>query len=163
MSFSRQSASLWKRWRKRQYFLHHALTENWGYNLMAAAIKQEAVDEMHHAEALIERILYLKGRPDEQKYSKVNIGKDVPDLLEKDLELEVEAVKRLNRLIGVFMEKADHRSADLLTRILADEEHHIDWLETQLQLIEALGLPNYLIRQVSDTKPPSGGGALGDE
>ncbi len=144
-----------------QYFLHHALCEHWGYDLLARAIKQEAVDEMHHAESLIERLLYLDGRPDMQKYSKIRVGENVPDLMQKDLVLEIEAVERLNRLVSLCQKEEDHQSADLLNRILGDEEHHVDWLETQLQLVESLGLQNYLIRQISDTGPLSGkGGAL---
>ena len=128
---------------------------------MARAIRAESIDEMRHAEALIERILYLEGMPDMQKYGKLQIGENVPEIMKKDYELEVDAVKRLNRLITLCQTEGDHASAELLTRILSDEEHHIEWLENQSQLIETLGLPNYLIRQISDTAPESGeGGAL---
>ncbi len=132
-----------------QYFMHHALCENWGYDLLAKAIKAESIDEMRHAEMLSERILYLDGAPNFQKYSVIQIGSDVPDLMKKDLELEIEAVDRLNRLIGVFQKEGDYGSARLLVSILADEEHHVDWLETQLGLIDSLGLKNYLTKYVS--------------
>ena len=132
-----------------QYFLHHALAESWGYDLLAQAIKQESIDEMRHAEALIERILHLEGMPDMQKYSKIRVGKDVKDVIEKDYELEMEAVNRLNRLIPICQGEGDFTSAEMLTRILSEEEHHIEWLENQLQLIETLGMQNYLIRSPS--------------
>ena len=144
-----------------QYFMHHALTEHWGYDLLSKAIRAESIDEMRHAEALMERILFLDGMPDLQKYEKLRIGTDVPSIMKNDYDLELEAVTRLNRLITLCMEEGDHASADLLRRILSDEEHHIDWLENQTDLIKALGLQNYLLKQMSDTSEASGeGGAL---
>lgn len=136
-----------------QYFLHHALAENWGYDLLAKAIRQESIDEMRHAEILIERILHLDGMPDMQKYFKLRIGKDIPDIMKQDYALEMEAVERLNRLISVCQNEGDHTSAQLLVGILGEEEHHIEFLENQMELMETLGLQNYLLRQMSDTAP----------
>ena len=132
-----------------QYFVHHAMCEDWGLDLLAKAVKVESIDEMKHAEMLSERMLYLGGAPNFQKYSEIELGKDVPDMLKKDLALEIDAVERLNRLITTFQTEEDHGSAQMLIGILADEEHHVDWIETQLGLIDTLGLQNYLTRQVS--------------
>ena len=132
-----------------QYFHHHTLCEDWGFDLLAKAIREESIDEMKHAESISERILYLEGEPNLQKYSKIEIGKDVPDLMQKDLALEIEAVDRLNRLITLCQSEGDHGSAQLLISILADEEHHIEWIEQQISLIDSLGLQLYLSRQVS--------------
>ncbi|MEE8143137.1 MAG: bacterioferritin [Planctomycetota bacterium] len=132
-----------------QYFVHHAMAENWGYDLLAKAVKQEALAEMKHAEMLIERLLFYDARPNMQKYSRINIGEDVPDFLKKDLDLELDAVERLNRLIEEFQKAGDFGAAQLLMQILSDEEEHVDWLETQLGLIASLGLENYLTRYVS--------------
>ncbi len=144
-----------------QYFMHHALAENWGYDLLSKAIRAESIDEMRHAEALMERILYLEGMPDMQKYGKLRIGTDIPSIMKNDYDLEVEAVQRLNRLITVCQNEGDHATAELLLRILSDEEHHIEWLENQTQLIATLGLQNYLMKQMSDTSAASSeGGAL---
>ncbi len=132
-----------------QYFVHHAMAESWGYDLLAKAVKQEAMAEMKHAEMLIERLLYYDARPNMQKYARINIGEDVPDFLKKDLDLELEAVERLNRLIEEFQKAGDFGAAELLTQILSDEEDHVDWLETQLGLIDSLGLKNYLTRYMS--------------
>ena len=130
-----------------QYFVHHAMAEAWGYNVLARAIKQESLDEMKHAEILTERILYYDGAPNLQRLGKIVVGQNVPDIIKNDYELECEAVARLNRLIGAFQKEGDHGAAGLLMGILADEEHHIDWLENQMHLMQSLGMPCYLARQ----------------
>lgn len=132
-----------------QYFVHHAMCESWGYNILASAIRTEAMSEMKHAETLVERILYYEGVPNMQKYDRINVGTDVPSLLKNDLDLEYEAVERLNKLVADCQAEGDYGAADVLTTILKDEEEHVDWLENQLGLIQSLGLENYLSRQFS--------------
>lgn len=127
-----------------QYFLHAEILENWHYHGIGKFIKKEAIDEMKHAEKLIERILYLDGLPDVQRYFKITVGKNVQQMLEFDLAVEYDAVKRLNRGIETCMKKGDNGSRELLDSILKDEEHHIDWIEAQLQQIKDMGLQNYL-------------------
>jgi bacterioferritin len=127
-----------------QYFLHSEMCENWRYTGLAARIKKEAIDEMKHAEALIERILYLDGIPDVQSYSPIRIGKDIPQIYANDLALEQEAVKRLNDGILTCVQRGDNGSRELLVSILKDEEEHIDWIEAQIHQIQAMGLQNYL-------------------
>src|SRR3954466_5800222 len=119
-----------------QYFLHAEMCENWGYYKLAGRIKKESIDEMKHAESCMERILYLEGTPNMSDYFKINIGKDVPNQLKNDLELEYDAVTRLNEGIGVAVAAGDNGTRDLLTKILADEEQHVDWLEAQIQVIQ---------------------------
>jgi bacterioferritin len=132
-----------------QYFLHAEMCENWGYKRLAAAGKKESIDEMKHAEALIERILFLEGAPVMNELFPLRIGADVKAQLENDLALELEAVPRLNRAIRTAVEAGDHGSRDLFEKILADEEHHVDFLEAQLHLISEIGLPNYLAEQLA--------------
>lgn len=131
-----------------QYFLHAEMCENWGYERLAKLIKKESIEEMIHAEKLIERILYLDGTPNMSDYFKINIGKTVPEQFKNDLNTEYEAVQRLNNGIKVAMEAGDNGSRDLLQHILEDEEHHIDWLEAQLHAIGEMGLQNYLSQQL---------------
>jgi bacterioferritin len=107
---------------------------------------------MQHAEKLIEHILYLDGTPNMSDYFKINIGQNVKQQLEFDLQVEYEAVKRLNHGIETCVKAGDNGSRDLLTKILTDEEHHIDWLEGQLHAIGEMGLQNYLSQQLHDTK-----------
>ncbi|MFN0059071.1 MAG: bacterioferritin [Planctomycetota bacterium] len=130
-----------------QYFVHHAMAESWGYNVLAKSIKQESMDEMKHAEMLTERILYYDGVPNLQRLGKITVGPTVPEMIKCDYELECDAVARLNRLIGAFQKEGDHGAAGLLMGILADEEHHIDWLENQMHLMQSLGMQCYLSRQ----------------
>lgn len=127
-----------------QYFLHAEMCENWHYKGLAARIRKEAIDEMKHAEKLIERILYLDGMPDVQSYSPIRIGKDIPQMYANDLALEQEAVKRLNDGITTCVQRGDNGSRELLVSILQDEEEHIDWIEAQIHQIQAMGLQNYL-------------------
>jgi bacterioferritin len=135
-----------------QYFVHSEMCENWHYERLGGIIKKEAIDEMKHAEKLIERILYLEGIPNVQRYFPIHIGKSVKEMFQIDLETEYEAVKRLNDGIRLCEEKKDHGSRELLTGILTDEEKHIDWLEAQLEQIKQMGHENYLSRQLSEAE-----------
>ncbi len=132
-----------------QYFVHSEMCENWRYRGIAGFIKKEAIDEMKHAEKLIERILYLDGVPNVQRYSPIRIGKDIKQILNNDLATEYDALKRLNEGIDVCVSKGDNGSRDLLAAILKDEEGHVDWLEAQVKQIEQMGYQNYLATQVS--------------
>ncbi|MBD3160940.1 MAG: bacterioferritin [Candidatus Eisenbacteria bacterium] len=131
-----------------QYFIHAEMCENFGFSALYTQIRQESIDEMKHAEILIERILYLDGMPNMSRYFEIKIGKQVEDMFKKDLALEKDAIDRLNRGIALCSEKGDDGSKQLLENILADEERHYDWIETQLSLIESVGTQNYLSRQV---------------
>lgn len=128
-----------------QYFLHSEMCENWGYEKLADFIKKEAIDEMKHAELLIERILFLDGSPNMSKYQKLNVGQTVPDIIKNDLKLEHAAVAMYNRLIESSGSKhADHGTAELLKKILKDEEAHVDGLEMHESQIREMGLGVYL-------------------
>ncbi|OLD62521.1 MAG: bacterioferritin [Acidobacteria bacterium 13_1_40CM_2_60_7] len=131
-----------------QYFLHAEMCENWGYKRLAELTKKQAIGEMKHAEALIERILFLEGLPKMNEIGQINIGKDVPGQLKNDLALEKGAVAAYNKAVEVCRKAADNATADFLKEILKDEEEHVDYLETQLSLIEQLTLPIYLTEQM---------------
>jgi bacterioferritin len=127
-----------------QYFLHAKMQENWGFTKLAAHTKHESVDEMRHAEILTDRILFLEGLPNYQKLFALRIGETVKEQFECDMLIEHEAVDRLRRGIEYMRSIGDVTSARIFEDILADEEHHIDYLETQLELIAKLGEPLYL-------------------
>lgn len=131
-----------------QYFLHSRMCENWGFLSLAATIRAESIDEMRHADSLVGRILFLEGLPNLQRLDKLHIGETVVEQLKSDLELEHTALKRLRDGIEVCRDKADRTSEDLLASILAAEEQHVDWIETQLGLIETLGEKHYLAQQL---------------
>ena len=135
-----------------QYFLHAEMCANWGYYKLAGITRKESIEEMTHAEKLMERILYLDGTPNMTDYFKINIGAGVPQQLKNDLQLEYDAVKRLNGGIRLCVELGDNGSRDLLQSILNDEEHHIDWLEAQLHDIDEIGVQNYLTQQMGEPK-----------
>jgi bacterioferritin len=131
-----------------QYFLHAEMCDNWGYERLAGLIKKESIEEMVHAEKLIERIVYLDGSPNVSDYFKVNIGQNVQQQFKNDVQVEYDAVKRLNEFIPQCRVLKDDGSRELLETILGDEEHHIDWLEAQLHAIEEMGIQNYLSQQL---------------
>ena len=133
-----------------QYFLHAKMQKNWGYEALASYSKKESIDEMKHADAVIERILFLEGLPNLQKLFKLNIGETVKEQFEHDLQLEYQAVPRLRDGIKLCREAGDHGTEDLLLSILKSEEEHIDWLETQLNLMKQLGETAYLAEQIHD-------------
>ena len=135
-----------------QYFLHAEMCENWGYQRLAKLIKKESIEEMTHAEKLMERILYLDGTPNMTDYFKINVGATVEAQIKNDLNLEYDAVKRLNEGIKLCMTAGDNGSRDLAQKILDDEEHHVDWLEAQLHAIGEMGIANYLAQQLKEEK-----------
>ncbi len=135
-----------------QYFLHAEMCENWTYYRLAGITRKESIEEMTHAEKLIERILYLDGTPNMSDYFKINIGNTVEQQLKNDLQVEYDAVKRLNEGIRVCMNAGDNGSRNLLKEILLDEEHHIDYLEGQLHAIKEMGIQNYLSQQLGKKK-----------
>ncbi len=131
-----------------EYFIHAKMCRNWGYLRLADTVRKESIDEMKHADQLIERILYLEGVPNVQRLGKVNVGESVPEQFKLDLALEHEALKRLNDGIKLCREVNDHGSEELLRSILVSEEEHADWLETQLGLLAQIGEQNYLAQQL---------------
>ena len=133
-----------------QYFLHAEMCENWGYAKLASHTKKESIEEMQHAEKLMERILLLDSTPNMSDYFKINIGSSVEQQFKNDVQVEYDAVKRLNDGIHLCSAQNDGGSRELLEHILVDEEHHIDWLEAQLQLIKDMGIQNYLAQQMGD-------------
>ena len=133
-----------------QYFIHAMMCHNWRYERLAKRSKEESIGEMKHAQELIERILYLEGVPNMQRYMRVNVGQNVPEQMQFDLLLERDAVGRLNPGIELCRSKADNGSRLLLERILHEEEGHIDWLEAQLQQISDIGAANYLAQQIDE-------------
>jgi len=135
-----------------QYFLHAKMQENWGYPRLAAYTRAESIDEMRHAERLPDRILFLEGLPNYQKLNTLHIGQTVPEQIRADLDLELGVVDRLRNGIRIMREKGDITSARIFEDILEDEERHIDYLETELDLVESLGEGLYLQRYAD---PPS--------
>ena len=133
-----------------QYFIHAKMAENWGYYKLAAHSRQESIEEMQHADTVIQRILYFEGAPNMQRYMKINVGQTVPEQHSFDLSLEKDAVERLNRGVKLCTEQGDNGSRAMLEKILADEEEHVDWLEAQVEMIEEIGLDNYLAQQIGD-------------
>ena len=131
-----------------QYFIHAKMCENWGFKRLEEANHKEAIDEMKHADALIERILYLEGIPNMQRLGKVKVGETVPQQLKLDHALEAEAIGRLNTAIGLAVEVKDNGTRELLEKILVSEEEHANWLEAQLELIKQVGEQNYLSEQI---------------
>lgn len=131
-----------------QYILHAKMCRNWGFPGLAAKSREESIEEMKHAESLIDRILFLEGVPNVQRLDKLHIGQTVPEQLRSDLELEYMAVTRLNDAIVLCRQKGDNASEVLLSKILVNEEDHIDWLEAQLHLIDQVGEKAYLAEQI---------------
>lgn len=131
-----------------QYFLHAKMQENWGYTKLAAYTRHESIDEMKHAELLTDRILFLEGLPNYQRLFTLNIGETVPEMFRCDMIIEQEAVTRLRAGAEYMRSIGDITSAKIFEDILEDEEHHIDYLETQMELIEKLGEPLYLAQLV---------------
>lgn len=131
-----------------QYFLAAKVCRNWGYERLHKKIYAESIDEMKHADKLIERILYLEGLPNVQKLDKVYVGQTVREQLELDLETERRALARLNDGIKLARDLGDNGSAELLEHILEHEEEHVDWLEAQLTQIQQVGEQNYLAQQI---------------
>jgi bacterioferritin len=133
-----------------QYFLHAKMCANWGYHRLAERIRKESIDEMKHADKLIERVLFLEGVPNVQRLGKITIGQKVAEQLKLDLAVEMEAIPRLNEGIKQCRDVGDNGTEDLLVHILVSEEAHVDWLEAQLSQIAQMGEANYLAQQVKD-------------
>jgi bacterioferritin len=131
-----------------QYFIHAKMCDNWGYRRLAEHGRGESIDEMKHADALIERVLFLDGVPNMQRLFPVTVGETVQEQFELDLALEAKAIERLRNGIRACFEASDHASRELLEHILVSEEEHTDWLETQLELMRQLGVQEYLSTQV---------------
>jgi bacterioferritin len=131
-----------------QYFLHARMLENWGFEKLGGHTYAEAVDEMKHADRLVKRILFLEGLPNMQHLDKLMIGEDVKEILQCDLKLETKAIPELRDAIAYCEGARDYVSRDLLREVLDDEEEHYDWLETQLELLDKMGVQNFLQSQV---------------
>ena len=133
-----------------QYFGHAKMQANWGYEHLAEHTKDESVDEMRHADELIERILYLDGTPNLQRLGSVRLGETPVEQLRLDLELEREAITRFNAGIAKAVELGDNGTRELLAKMLVSEEEHADWLESQLSLVDQVGEQMYLSQQIRD-------------
>ena len=133
-----------------QYFLHAEMCENWGYHRIGKLIKKQSIDEMKHAEQVIERILFLEGTPSLGVGLSLKVGPTVKEQLESDLGLEVEAVAQYNAAIRTCVEEADNTSRELFERFLKDEEKHVDFLEAELHVIQEAGIENYLAQQIHE-------------
>lgn len=131
-----------------QYFLHARICKNWGYARLGDSIHKESIDEMKHADKLIERILFLEGLPNVQRIGKIMVGQTVGEILKNDYALEMIAVPMLNKGMQLCRDVGDNGSEDLLRHILTSEEEHVDWLEAQFDLIKQVGESNYLAQQI---------------
>ena len=132
-----------------QYFVHAKMCDNWGYQRLASKKREESIEEMKHADAVIERILFLDGVPNMQRLSPVRVGEEPVEQHRVDLELELEAVGRINEAIALCRDKGDNGTRELLDDILKDEEESVDWLEAQLHLVEEVGRERYLAEQIN--------------
>lgn len=131
-----------------QYFVHAKMCANWGYKKLASHKREESIEEMKDADAIMDRILYFDGIPNMMRMNPVKIGEDPIEQHHADLALEVGAVERLNKAIALCVAKGDNGTRELLERILKGEEHAVDWLETQLHLVKELGKERYLAEQI---------------
>jgi bacterioferritin len=129
-----------------QYFVHAEMCHNWGYHKLGSYIRKQAIDEMKHAEELIERVLFLDGTPTMEPLA-LSVGQNVRAQLESDLKLEVSAVAMYNNAIAVARDNGDDQSRDLFSKLLKDEEEHVDWLEAQLHMMKEMGYERYLTMQ----------------
>ena len=133
-----------------QYFVHHKMCENWGYQKLSSKKRSESIEEMKHAESMIARILFLDGIPNLGRLGAVSIGENPVEQHRLDLTLELQAVERLNKAIVLARESGDNGSRDLLESTLEDEEESVDWLEAQLHIIEEIGAERYLAEHIHD-------------
>lgn len=136
-----------------QYMVHSEMCESWGYEKLHQAIRKQAMDEMHHAEWLIERIIFFEGIPTVSRLNMIRIGRTVLEMITNDNADEMNAVRAYNAAISLARETEDQATVDLLTRILKMEEGHVDWAEKQLAQINQMGLENYLLMQTGYTNP----------
>jgi len=133
-----------------QYFVHAKMCDNWGYQRIASHTRDESIDEMKHAERIVERILFLDGVPNLQRLGPLKVGESVVEQFRNDLAVEIAALERLHRGIALAIEKTDVGTREMLADILVDEEEHVDWLETQLETIAQIGVEHYLAQQLHD-------------
>jgi bacterioferritin len=133
-----------------QYFIGAKICDNWGYDRLAEKLHEESIDEMKDADAVMERILFLDGMPNMQRLGSVGIGETVKEQFELDLALERGAIERYNRAVEVCVAESDNGTRALMEKQLRGEEDHADWIESQLELIEQVGLQNYLAEQMKD-------------
>ncbi|HAF68534.1 MAG TPA: bacterioferritin [Acidimicrobiaceae bacterium] len=133
-----------------QYFAHAKICENWGWKGLADTFREESIEEMRDAEKLIERILLLEGHPNVQRLGSIAIGESVEEQLKLDLELEVDAVERYRRGVQICFEEADPGSRELVEHLLVGEENHLDWIETQLSMINDIGIERYLQSSIGE-------------
>ncbi len=133
-----------------QYFIHHKMCANWGYQRLAKKKYEESIEEMKHADSVIERILFFDGVPNMQRLNPVRVGENAIEQHKLDLELELEAIERLNKAIALAREKADNGTRHLLEHILTHEEEGVDWLEAQLHLVDEVGREAYLAEQINE-------------
>jgi bacterioferritin len=135
-----------------QYFCQAKMCKNWGFQVLAKKHYEESLGEMKHAELLIDRILFLEGVPEIARYDVIRVGTDVKEQFENDLKLEMSGVRHYNQTIDLCVRLKDNGTRELLAPILTESEEHVDWLETQLGLIEAVGLQNYLTEQMGSAE-----------
>jgi bacterioferritin len=133
-----------------QYFIHHRMCSNWGYQRLSKKKREESIDEMKDADAVIERILYLDGVPNMQRLYPVRVGENPIEQHKLDLALETEAIKRLNGAIALCVAKGDNGTRELLEEILTGEEESADWLESQLHIVDEIGREAYLAEQIHE-------------
>jgi bacterioferritin len=131
-----------------QFFLHARMCRNWGYERLADTIRQRSIDEMKHAEKIIDRVLYLEGVPNLQRLDKIRLGENVPEILRLDYEHEKKLVDKVKEQVKLLLELGDHGSRQLVEEVLRGEENDIDWFESQFALIQQIGEANYLAQQV---------------
>lgn len=133
-----------------QYFIHSRMCRNWGYHRLAKHSYEESIGEMKHADEIIERILYLEGVPNMQRLNKVRVGETVLEQLSLDRDLEIEAIALMNRVVELAVSLHDNGTREIVERMLRSEEEHLDWLESQLELVRQVGEQNYLAQQIRD-------------
>ncbi|MGE3313953.1 MAG: bacterioferritin [Planctomycetaceae bacterium] len=133
-----------------QYFVQSKMCRNWGLNRLADKHYRESIGEMKHAEMLIDRIIFLEGVPEIARYDVIRVGTTIPEQFENDLQLETKGVRTYNEAIALCIKESDGGSHELLAKILVESEEHVDWLESQIDLISKVGLENYLITQVGE-------------
>jgi bacterioferritin len=138
-----------------QYFVQAKMCRNWGLNRLGAKHYHESLGEMKHAEMLIDRIIFLDGVPEIARYDVIRVGTHVQEQFEYDLALEMKGVRTYNEAIALCIQESDSGSRELFAKILVESEEHVDWLESQLDLIKKMGIENYLVTQVGEDEPPS--------
>jgi bacterioferritin len=131
-----------------QYYIHYKMCEDWGFQRLATYFRAESMDEMKHADMMIERVLFLDGVPNMQRYNPVLVGENVPEQIRGALDAELNAAKLMNELIKLSTEAGDNGTREMIERTLVDTEHAIDWAESQLHLIDSMGVENYLAQSM---------------